>query len=109
MRRQPAQAGAAGSSKEEVGRFKKNKSKGSLSDAGSFPAAPSSLFSFLSSDKSTSERRRQSMVKGESTESLDRREVARMRRQSPSPLPKHKPLVASMLSEGGTDAIAIAS
>ena len=36
MRRQPAQAGAAGSSKEEVGRFKKNKSKGSFGDAGSF-------------------------------------------------------------------------
>ena len=36
MRRQPAQAGAAGSSKEEVGRFKKNKLKGSFGDAGSF-------------------------------------------------------------------------
>ena len=36
MRRQPAQAGAAGSSKEEVGRFKKKKSKGSFGDAGSF-------------------------------------------------------------------------
>ena len=36
MRRQPAQAGAAGSSKEEMGRFKKNKLKGSFGDAGSF-------------------------------------------------------------------------
>ena len=36
MNREPAQAGAAGSSKEEVGRFKKNKLKGSFGDAGSF-------------------------------------------------------------------------
>ena len=106
-RKSSAELESRKSSKEEVGMFKKNKSKGSLGDAGSFPAAPSSLFSFLSSDKSTSERRRQSMVKGESTESLDRREVARVRRQSPSPLPKHKPLVASRLSGGGTDAIKV--
>ena len=52
--------------------------------------------SFLSSDKSTSQRRRLGQEGGG-------------RKQSSSPLPKHKPLVASMLSEGGTDAIAIAS
>merc|ERR550534_897363 len=95
------------SSKEEVEVAKKNKKKGFLDDAGSLPAAPSSLFSFLTSGTSSSERRRQGMVKGESTESLDRREVARVRRQSPSPLPKHKPLVASRLSGGGTDAIKV--
>ena len=68
------------SSKEEVEVSRKAKvKKGSLEDAGSLPAAPSSLFSFLTSGASTSERRRQSMVKGESTESLDRREVARVR------------------------------
>ena len=89
------------SSKEEVEVSRKTKTKkGSLDDAGSLPAAPSSLFSFLTSGASTSERRRQSMVKGESTESLDRREVARVRRQSPSPLPKQKPLVAGRLSGG---------
>ena len=88
------------SSKEEVEVSRKAKKKGTLDDAGSLPAAPSSLFSFLTSGASTSERRRQSMVKGESTESLDRREVARVRRQSPSPLPKQKPLVAGRLSGG---------
>ena len=64
--------------------------------------SPSSMFSFLHSGISGSDRRRQSMVKGESSESLDRREERRRgeeedrreerrtRRQSPSPLPKQK-------------------
>ena len=69
------------------------------------PTAPGPRFSFLST-ATPLEKQRRSLLKGESTESLDRREEKRLRgqspapapeerrvrRQSPSPMPKQKPV-----------------
>ena len=81
------ESGSRKSSKEETGTRRSStlEKKGEQMGGGGGP-----LFSFLGGGGSSSDRRRQSMLKGESTESLDKREERRVRRQSPSPLPKHK-------------------
>ena len=88
-------------SKEEEGVRKRSKEEELVrkrsKDVDEPPGGP--LFTFLASGPPATERRRGSLVKGESTESLDRREEQRVRRQSPSPLPRQKVAVSKSVTK----------